>query len=259
MELHNTLKGTIMTKVDEIFEALDRPENAGRFCTCDQCKMDVLCYVLNRTPPRYIISNRGASRSLEESFEWQQQEADITALIHEALKQINHNLRPNFSHSSEKNPAAAACKEAVTELYVPAVTGEPPIPKFNIPTIMGRVFNGNNFARVSDATVELLWAGELVIMRDGNWQNPYQIVRHIEGNYSFWPAPVPASKVNHHKIFEYTLRVSVPEFETLIHTFKVPVASEIQTIMSFNPDRTFKLPDLYMFPPGEAEKNGYLD
>jgi len=242
MELHNTVKGKVISKVDEIFEALDKTENAGKFCTCDQCKMDVICYVLNRTPPRYIVSNRGASRSLEEGIECQQQAADIAALIHDGLKQVNHNLRPNFTHSSEKS----------------AASNETAIPKFIIPTIMGRIFNGDNFAPLSDATVELIWAGELVAMRDGNWQNPYHIVHHVEGNYSFWPTPVPASRENNHKIFEYILRVSAPEFEVLTHTFKIPVASEIQATMSFSPDRTFKLPDLYMFPPGEAEKNGYL-
>jgi len=242
MELHNTIKGKVISKVDEIFEAIENSGNAGKFCTCDQCKMDVICYVLNRTPPRYITSNRGASRSLEEGIEWQQQLADIAALIHDGLKQVNHNLRPNFTHANEKSHAA----------------DEAAIPKFIIPTIMGRVFNGNNFARISEATVELLWAGELVTMMDGNWQNPYHIIHLVEGHYSFWPAPVPSSRENNHKIFEYILRVSAPEFETLTHTFKIPVASEIQAVMSFSPDRTFKLPDLYMFPPGEAEKNGYL-
>jgi competence protein ComFB len=241
MELHNTMKGKVISKVEEIFEALDKDENAGKFCTCDQCKMDVICYVLNRTPPLYIVSNRGASRSLEEGIVSQQQTADIAALIHEGLKQVNHNLRPNFAHSSEKS----------------TVSNDAQIPKFNIPTIMGRVFNGNNFAPISDASVELLWAGELVAMRDGNWQNPCRIVSNIEGNFSFWPAPVPASKANNHKIFEYILRVSAPEFETLTHIFKIPVASDIQESSSFSPDRTFKLPDLYMFSPGEAEKNGY--
>jgi competence protein ComFB len=256
MELHNTIKGKVISKVEEIFESLKKSENAGKFCTCEQCKMDVICYVLNRTPPLYIVSNRGASRSLEEGVRLQQQTADIAALIYDGLKQVNHNLRPNFAHTNEKSAGsdgAAAAKPKAS-----AAKSEAAIPKFIIPTIMGRVFDGNNFAPLSEATVELLWAGELVVMRDGNWQNPCPIVHNIEGNYSFWPAPVPASRVNNHKIFEYILRVSAPEFETLTHTFKIPVASEIQAAMSFSPDRTFKLPDLYMFPPGEAEKNGYL-
>ena len=107
--------------------------------------------------------------------------------------------------------------------------------------------------------MELLWNGELVPMKNGNWQNPCRLVPNTEGNFSFWPAPAQASKANNHKIFEYTLRVSCPELETLNHFFKIPVASEIQSADSFSLSRTFKLPDLYMFPPGEAEKNGYLD
>jgi competence protein ComFB len=242
MELHNAIKGTVVTKVEEIFEALEKGENNEKYCTCDQCRMDVTCYVLNRTPPRYIVSGRGASKSIEVGIGLQQQTADITALIYEAIKKVNHNLRPNFAHSGEKS----------------AVSNDAEIPKFNIPTIVGRVFNGNNFALIADASVELLWAGELVVMKNGNWQNPYRITHDIEGSFSFWPAPVEASKADSHKIFEYIVRVSAPEFETLTHTFKIPVASEVQASSSFNPDRTFKLPDLYMFPPGEAEKNGYL-
>ena len=243
MELHNTIKSTVISKVNEVFETLNKSGNEGKFCTCKQCRMDVICYVLNRTPPRYIVSNRGASRVLIEGIGWQQQTADISSLIYEGLKKVHHNMRPNFSHSSEDG----------------AVIDELEIPRFNVPTIMGRIFNGNNFAPLSDVDVELLWNGELVEMKDGNWQNPCHIVSNVEGNFSFWPAPVPAAKIDKHKIFEYTLKVSAPEFETLTHAFKIPVASEFQVTGSFNPDRTFKLPDLYMFPPGEAEKNGYLD
>ena len=240
MELHNTIKGTIITEVNEVFESLKHKENRGNFCTCDHCRMDVICYVLNRTPPRYIVSNRGASRVLDEGLGWQQQTADISSLIYEALKKVNQNQRPGFEHSSANG----------------AITLEPEVPRFNIPTIMGRIFNGNNFAPLSDVDVELLWEGELVVMKDKNWQNPFHIVSKVEGNFSFWPAPVTASKVNNHKIFEYTLRVTAPEFETFNHLFKIPVSSETQATGSFNLDRTFKLPDLYMFPPGEAEMNG---
>ena len=243
MELHNTLEATVISKVDEIFEALNTEGNNGKFCTCRQCRMDVICYVLNRTPPHYIVSNRGASRVLVEDIGRQQQTADISALIYEGLKQVSDNLRPNFKHFPEKGAAGNGSE----------------IPMFNVPTIMGRVFNGNNFAPLSGVNVELLWNGELVDMKDGNWQNPCHIVSNVEGNFSFWPAPVTASKDNKHKIFEYILRVSAPEFETLAHVFKIPVASEIRATGSFSLDRTFKLPDLYMFPPGEAEKNGYLD
>ncbi|MDR0496410.1 MAG: late competence development ComFB family protein [Treponema sp.] len=244
MDLHNTVEDTVIARVDDIFKALKEEGNKGKFCTCDQCRMDVVCYALNRLRPHYIVSHRGASRVQAESFEKQQHTADIAALIHDGLKRVNHNQRPNFSHSSKEGEA---------------VGHDSNDPVFNVPTIMGRLFNGINFEPLFDVDVELLYKGELVAMKDGNWHNPCRLVSHTEGTFSFWPAPTMAAKVNSHEIFEYTLRVTSPEFETLNHFFKIPVASEIQAASSFNLDRTFKLPDLYMFPPGEAEKNGYLD
>lgn len=240
MEVHNIVEDLIISRIDVIFEDIKKEKSLANLCLCDQCRMDTICYVLNRTPPHYIISNRGASRVQWESLERQQQEADITTLIYEGLKRVSHNQRPNFSHSAGEHESNAAAKR----------------PAFNIPTIIGRLFNGNNFAPISGVDVELLHNGELVPMKDHNWQNPCSIVTNTEGTFSFWPAAVQTSSDNEREIFEYSLRVSSPEFETLIHFFTIPVASEIQAAGSFTLERTFKLPDLYMFPPGEAEKNG---
>ena len=241
MELHNIIEDLVIAQVAELFRDLDEERNPHKLCTCHQCRMDTICYTLNRVPSHYIISNRGASRVQWESFERQQREADITTLIYDGLKRVNHNMRPNFPHAGKSGPA-----EAGTDF-----------PAYNIPAIIGRVFDGENFAPLPSGTVELLWNGELVPMKDGNWQNPYELIPNTEGNYSFWPAPDTASGPDKHRIFDYTIRISAPEFETLIHFFKIPVASEVQTAGSFTLERTFKLPDLYLFPPGEAEKNGY--
>ena len=243
MELHNTVEDTVISRVDEIFAVINKEGNAEKFCTCSQCRMDVICYALNRITPHYILSNRGASRVQSESIERQQQVADITALVYEGLKRVNHNQRPNFAHTAGEKGAGL----------------EPCLPMFNIPTIMGRLFSGNNFAPLSDADIELLFDGQPVSMKDRNWQNPCRLVSNTEGNFSFWPTPVEAPSVGEHKIFEFSLKVSAPEFEELIHYFKIPVASEIQAAYSFSLERTFKLPDLYMFPPGEAEQNRCLD
>ena len=242
MELHNTVEDEVVSKVDELFRELGEDGKKVNVCTCNQCRMDVICYTLNRLPPRYILSSRGASRVQNEAFGHQQQIADIVSLIHEGLMKVSHNQRPNFAHSSE-----------VVE------TGpDPMLPVYNVPTIMGRVFNGENFAPLSAAVVELLWNGELVFMKDGNWQNPYNVISKNEGNFSFWPAADVASGENKHKIFEYTLRVSSEGLETLTHFFKIPVASEIRVAGSFTLNRTFKLPDLYLFQPGEDKGTRYI-
>ena len=240
MDFHNTVEDIVIARVDEIFDAINKEGKEGKFCTCNQCRMDIICFTLNRMHPHYIISSRGASRVQWESIERQQQIADITALVHEGFKQVNHNQRPFFSHAPDSGGSIPDSK----------------LPVFNIPTIMGRLLNGNNFEPISGIDVELLQNGEKVPMKDRNWQNPCTIVAGTEGKFSFWPAAVAAQDANEHKIFEYSLRVTAPEFEPLVHVFKIPVESKIQAASSFTLERAVKLPDLYMFPPGEAEQNG---
>jgi competence protein ComFB len=235
MEIHNIVEDIVFTELKNICDSLEK-EGKPDICTCEQCRLDVACYVLNRTVPYYIVSNRGVARVERESIERQQKNADIAALIHEGLKRISHNKRPVFS-----NPGGETHKI------------DPRIPVFNIPTIVGRLFNGLNFAPMSGVNVELYHEGKLVHMKDRNWQNPYYLVAHIDGTFTFWPEPVQAEAVNIRKTFEYSVKIEAPELETLTHFFEIPVISEIQPAGSFSMQRTFKLPDLYMFPPGEDE------
>ena len=129
------------------------------------------------------------------------------------------------------------------------------VPRFNIPVIMGRLFDGNSFSPIAGVDVELLCNGELVAMKDGNWQNPHRMVSNTDGAFSFWPVAEKAAALDEPKVFEYTLQVVAAEFETLNHFFKVPVTSETQAASSFSLKRTFKLPYLYLFPSGEADQS----
>ncbi|MDR1288465.1 MAG: late competence development ComFB family protein [Treponema sp.] len=234
MNIHNTAEEIIIAKVAEIFEAIAAGENPERLCTCDQCRLDTVCYVLNRTPPRYIVSNRGAARTKMEPLLRQQEEADTVTLAYEGIRQINHNLRPNFSHKGKEEAAVQ----------------EESKPMFNIPTIVGRLFNGLDFSPMSGIKVELRHNGELVVMKDYNWQNPCSLVLNTEGAFSFWPIPIPARSGNLHKNFEFTITAEAPGFEPLNHFFQVPVISDFQFSNTFSMSRIVKLPDLYMFPPG---------
>ena len=240
---HNIVEDRVIARVDEIFKTIEGGEYKDKFCVCHQCRMDVICYALNRLRPQYIVSHRGASRINWEGSERQQQGADITTVIYDGLKQVSHNQRPNFDHKAGED----------------WVSDDPKRPVFNVPTIMGRLYNGENFAPISEAVIKLLWNNELVTMKDGNWQNPYQMVSNAEGNFSFWPAPAFTTKVGKHRSFEYSLRITAPGLEPLEHFFKIPVVSEVQANVSFSLERTFKLPDLYLFLPGEAEKNDNQD
>jgi competence protein ComFB len=238
MEIHNTTEDIVLDKVEEVFDSIQNEGNPGKFCLCQQCRLDTACYVLNRTEPYYIVSNRGAARVGQVAIEWQQRNADIVALVYEGIKRVNHNQRPNFNHTNREQSVSPAGN----------------VPVYNIPTIIGRLFNGGNFSPMSGTKIELLRNGDLVTMKDGNWQNPYTLVANTEGTFTFWPNPVPAKSPDIRKIFEFSLKIEAPEFETLNHFFEIPVISEFQSASSFSMNRTFKLPDLYMFPSGGEDE-----
>ena len=242
MELHNTMEDIVIPKVEEIFNTIEKMGNTEKLCTCSQCRTDTACYVLNRITPFYLVSNRGAARIQQVTLEHQQKDADITALIYEGLRRVSHNQRPNFSHNS----SLTAGNEVTC------------VPAFNIPTITGRLLNGSNFAPVSDVFIKLLYNGSPIEMKDRNWQNPYHLVPNTEGTYSFWPVSFSAKNPDEKKVFEFTIIVEAAEYEKLNHVFSIPVTSEILTNTSFSLVRTFKLPDLFMFPPGGDEQNRYL-
>jgi competence protein ComFB len=233
MEIHNTVEDLVFAKVNEIFDSIEKNGNPDHICTCQHCRTDTACFVLNRTKPRYIVSNRGVARTELEPIEQQQKGADIITLIYEGMKQVNHNQRPFSRHTGVAENTALSEK-----------------PVFNIPTIIGRLFNGLNFAPMADIKIELRQDGKLVEMKDHNWQNPYHLVSHIEGTYTFWPRPIPADKAGIHKIFEFAIQIEEPGFERMYHIFNIPVLSELKTANSFSMGRTFKLPDIFMFPPG---------
>ena len=237
MELHNTAEDIVLSMVAEIFESIEKKGNPEKYCLCDQCRMDTACYALNRTRPHYILSSRGVARVEQENISRQQLQADVASLIYDGIQRVNHNQRPNFSHQSKADTGVVNAKA----------------PAFNIPTIVGRLFNGLNFSPIAGVKVELYQNGELVSMKDNNWQNPYLLVSNTEGTFTFWPEPVPSGEAEVHQVFEFSIRVESTEFETLNHFFKIPVMSEVETAATFSMVRTFRLPDLYMFSPGEEE------
>jgi len=240
MEIHNVSEDVVFSSIHKIFEIIKKEGNPEGLCLCEQCKVDTICYTLNRIMPHYIVSNRGITRMEQDWTGKQQAEADIATLIYKGLRVVNHNQRPTALHDDTVSE-----DKVLTE------------PAFYIPTIIGRLFDGDTFAPLAGVTVELRSKGELVPMRNRNWQNPFTLVTNTPGAFTFWPAPVIADGLDVHRIFEYSLKVESPQYETLTHFLKIPVISSMVTAFSsVSLDRTFKLPDLYLFRPGEAEING---
>lgn len=238
MDIHNTNEDLVFSSVQNIFDEIQNGGNPEKFCLCYQCRIDTVCYALNRIEPNYIVSNRGFSRIEQASIKRQQIEADINALIYKGLRLVNHNMRPTAPHDGSTS--------AIHRINNPV---------YDIPTISGRIFDGISFEPIVDVDVSLHCEGVAAEMRNSNWQNPFTMVASTPGVFSFWPAPITADSPDTTKEFRFSLRVDSPNYEPLSHHFNITSTSRFHNPQSYALNRTFKLPDLYIFPPGEAEMN----
>jgi len=238
MDIHNANEDVVFGMVQSIFDEIEKGGNPENYCLCYQCRVDTICFTLNRIEPNYIVSNRGFTRVEQQGLSRLQFEADITSLIYKGLRLVNHNMRPTAPHDGSQGSSMKSN-----------------FPVFDIPTISGRIFNGESFEPITGIDVSLYYEGELIPMRNSNWQNPFQMVPSTPGSFSFWPAPITAATPDTTKDFSLKLRVNSPDFEPLNHFFTITAVSKFHNPQSYALNRTFKLPDLYIFPPGEAEMN----
>jgi len=238
MDFHNAIEDVVVDAVTNIFEEIQKSGNPEKFCLCYQCRVDTICYTLNRIEPRYIVSNRGFTRIDQNSIDHQQLEADITTIIYKAIRLVNHNMRPTAPHDG-----SGASPYKIHN------------PMYDIPTIAGRIYNGISFEPVSNIEVSLYCDGELIGMRNSNWQNPYTMSPNTPGSYSFWPAPISADSPEITTEFKFSIKVNSPDYEPLTHFFSISATSKFHTPRSYTLNRTYKLPDMYIFPPGDGEYN----
>jgi competence protein ComFB len=223
--------------VEELF-AREAVEKRLGYCTCDQCKLDVACYVLNRTKPEYIVSSRGLAYSEKEGLDKVQRQADLISLVKEGWGKVSHAPRSTSAHVQGKAPES-----------------EPEGPYFNFPTIMGRVFDGRTFAPLGEGAVRLISEGSEADMVDPNWQNPFVLSGATGGTYIFWPNPLAASLQEGERKFAFEIKVEVPGFDQVSHYIEMDVSPERSIRRDFSLQRVHKVPDLYLFPEGQNEED----
>jgi competence protein ComFB len=230
MEIHNVMEELVFDGVERVSADIDMEPDKHGICTCPQCRMDAACFVLNRLEPHYIVSSRGIRREKHFDTNNLQKIADITALIYKAFKQVNKHRRPGFEHTGNDTP-----EKKTADAY------------FNIPVIIGRIFNGKTFEPMRDIDVRLLLDGKPAVMKDANWQNPCTLIKETEGTFAFWPVSLPADSADEQKWFNFSITASSPEFPLLTHHFELPVVSEKYLVTTVAMYRTHKTADLYMF------------
>lgn len=227
MEIHNLMEDLVLKTVEEICEE-EGKKSGGTYCTSDQCRLDVACFVLNRVPQQYVSSGRGAAHAEKSLKENPQLMVDVVTLVHEGLKRVSHVQRPYYDK--------------------PGTESLPKGPAFCFPTIKGRLLNGTTFEPAHNAAVSLRMGGEPVAMIDGRWQNPFVLDPKIEGTFLFLPRPVEAVRQDEERTFELEVFVEDRVFEVFHHFFKITLTAEAEVDLMARKSVNYKLPDLYLVP-----------
>lgn len=165
-------------------------------------RYDIIVYTLNKLPPQYVVSARGKLHSIKNN-ENVQHIADIYHYIHEGYEVVQK--RRGFS-----------AKESL-----------PIIPEDGLylvyPEVMGTVFNGKSFMRLSRGTVSMMENEDLVPPYNANFPNPYSISEKTSGRYifRFKPKRVYSEAL---VMTVLTLRIESQGFDPHISHVKLPIS-----------------------------------
>ena len=141
---------------------------------------DIAAYVLNRIPPRYIMSERGFTRladtqlldSLDNKF--LVNSIQLVGLIREAIEVVQ-TRRP--ADAPEGDGLDGDLDVGTDNIH-------------NFPQFVGRVHDARTGAPVYGAMVHMYIDGSLAGPAEPGWLNPYETQVPTGGLFSFWPAPV---------------------------------------------------------------------
>ena len=230
--IHNVMEELVRAEVDRLFDAAEAQKLDWLSCTCKQCRGDVVCYVLNRTPARYVRSARGVAHyNDDERAEKQQIGADISALALEGMKLVSQRKRPHTDDCS------CIDDEALSDA-----------PVFNFPAITGRVLDGLSFEPLAGAKAELYLDEELCKPLGAAWENPCITNEHTPGNFAFAIKPIPASYEGERKVFDFEIRVSAEGKDPVVHFVEIGVTGGQAARDIYMSGSAVVLHDLFLFP-----------
>lgn len=234
MNVHNLMEDIVYTEVNALFDAAKESKAPWLTCSCNQCRLDTICYVLNRIPTRYIKSGRGLAYSrLEDLADKSQVSADITRLALDGMKQVLSSQRPHIAQSADL----------------------PNSPVFNFPTIVGRILDGTTFEPVKDVAVLLLLDGKNAESIDASWENPYTITGHTPGTFTFWVKPYGITDEGIKKVFSFEVRAEKKGYDPVNYFFELGITSESFIRTEYTAEHTFLIPDLHLFPLNDGLEN----
>ncbi len=199
MKLKNYQEDVVLRAIDIALE--DQPG-----LTADPVFVnDVAAYVLNRIPPRYVMSERGFLRLTVEHLEEGDGVRSLANII-ELMILVNRGIEIVRSRRSSGAPSDDAGEAAENvNVFV-----------HNYPQFIGRVVDAHTGEPVYGAVVSLFMDGDQVPPAEPGWSNPYRTHPQTKAFFSFWPR---AAKSEHEvAVSQILFTVEHPDYENLTHT-----------------------------------------
>lgn len=233
MKVHNLMEDFVKARVDDLYDQLKAAKTRWLTCDCENCRIDTLSYVLNRVPPKYIVSGRGITHAASD-LNTTQIKADVDTLTMDGIRLVSSSKRPCHNQSY------------VSDAEKMQGTG----PYFYFPIFTGTVFDGTNFEPLQNVKITLKVNGTIASMMDQTWQNPCQTFKATSGAYSFCVSPETAQSEGLNKTYVCELNLECTGYESTTYAFSVPVVSEILKASKVTPTYSLKIQDIFLFPEG---------
>ena len=234
MNVHNIMEDVVIKAVNTLYDRVKGENVPWLTCDCENCRLDTVSYVLNRLPPKYVVSGRGVTHNAE-FLASSQLLADVDSLGLEGMRTVSSTKRP--FHSENRDDCVIQGINSKSKAK----------PAFNFFTFMGVVLDGNTFEPVSNAKITLKMDGKLAEMVDKTWTNPYTLVPSTKGVYSFWVKSIPAKKSGERAYFNFSIEIEAEGYSESVYHFEVPIMSEDSVRQTLDSTYTLKMKDLVIF------------
>jgi len=208
MEYFNLMEVVVNDIVDEVISHSDNMKDI------EYHKTDIMAYVLNRVPARYVTSERGIIHGRIDTRLKFQQHTDILFLIYEAIDVFSN--RRKGAH--ENGSFDSTWKKGL------------------IPHILGEALEEKTLAVIPDVKITLLHEGKPVKMIDENWKNPYMTAAATRGYFHFWPDSDELVKSDA-KSIKFTVKYEHSECEP----FEREIEVELNESMEVGKTHTIKM------------------
>jgi len=184
MEFFNLIEAIVKDIVDEVIKKDESLHNLKIH------RNDIIAYILNRVPPRYVTGERGIIHTRIDPRLKFQQHTDILFLTYEAIELFSKRRESEVDENGQS-------AEKVTGI---------------LPHLIGEALEETTLSVIPDLKITLLYNDEPAHMMDSGWKNPYHGTKATRGYFHFWPKYIEKEMKDASEI-EFRVKFEHPKFD----------------------------------------------